>query len=69
LGTGCREKEVQFAAWKDINFETKMFEVRRKEDVSFTPKSHEARSIPLPDSLVARLKARRTMATHDRWIL
>jgi integrase len=68
LGTGCREKEVQFAAWKDINFETKMFEVRRKEDVNFTPKSHESRSIPLPDSLVARVKARRARATHDRWI-
>ena len=68
LGTGCRDKEVTFAAWSDIDFDKKTYHVRRKEDVHFTPKSHESRTIPLPDSLVALLKARRKNAPHARWI-
>jgi integrase/recombinase XerD len=68
LGTGCREKEVSFAAWNDIDFDKKTYHVRRKEDAHFTLKSHESRDIPLPDSLVALLKARRKNAPHDRWI-
>ncbi len=68
LGTGCRDKEVTFAAWNDIDFDKKTYHVRRKEDVGFTPKSHESRSIPLPDSLIALLKERRKRALHDRWI-
>ena len=68
LGTGCRDKEVTFAAWNDIDFDKKTFHVRRKQDVHFTPKSHESRTIPLPDSLVALLKARRKNAPHDRWL-
>jgi hypothetical protein len=42
--------------------------VRRKEDVGFTPKSHESRTIPLPDSLIALLRARRKKAPHERWL-
>ena len=68
LGTGCRDKEVTFAAWSDIDFDKKAYHVRRKEDLHFTPKSHESRDIPLPDSLVVLLKARRKNAPHDRWI-
>jgi integrase/recombinase XerD len=68
LGTGCRDKEVTFAAWNDIDFDKKTYHVRRKEDVGFTPKSHESRTIPLPDLLIALLKERRKHAAHDRWI-
>jgi integrase/recombinase XerD len=68
LGTGCRDKEVTFAAWNDIDFDKKTYHVRRKEDVGFTPKSHESRTIPLPDSLIALLKERHKNAPHDRWI-
>jgi integrase/recombinase XerD len=68
LGTGCRDKEVTFAAWNDIDFDKKTYHVRRKEDVGFTPKSHESRTIPLPDSLVALLKDRHKHAQHDRWL-
>lgn len=68
LGTGCRDKEVTFAAWSDIDFDKKSYHVRRKEDVGFTPKSHESRTIPLPDSLVALLKTRRKNAPHARWV-
>lgn len=68
LGSGCRDKEVTFAAWNDIDFDKKTYHVRRKEDVAFTPKSHESRTIPLPDSLIALLRTRRKNAPHERWL-
>jgi integrase len=66
LGSGCRDKEVTFAAWNEIDFDKKTYHVRRKEDVGFTPKSHESRTIPLPDSLIALLRTRRKKAPHER---
>jgi integrase len=68
LGTGSRDKEVTFAAWSDVDFDKGTYHVRRKEDVYFTPKSHESRTIPLPDALVILLKARQKKAPHERWI-
>jgi integrase/recombinase XerD len=68
LGTGCRDKEVTFAAWGDVDFEKRTYHIRRKEDVGFTPKSHESRTVPLPDSVIALLKARRKKPPHDRWL-
>ena len=68
LGTGCRDKEVTFASWQDINWSKKEYHVRRKEDVGFTPKNHESRTIPLPDSLIGELKKREKAKQHDRWI-
>ena len=68
LGSGCRDKEVTFAAWSDIDFDKKTYHVRRKEDVHFTPKSHESRTIPLPDSLIALLKSRHKNPPHERWL-
>jgi integrase len=68
LGTGCRDKEVTYAAWSDIDFDKKTYHIRRKEDVHFTPKSHESRTVPLPDSLAALLKTRRKKPQHERWI-
>jgi integrase/recombinase XerD len=68
LLSGCREQEVQFAAWSDIDFEKKTYTVRAKEDVGFTLKNHESRVVPLPNSLIKRLKTRREKAPHPRWI-
>lgn len=68
LGTGCRDREVSFAAWSDIDFEGRKYHVRRKPDVGFTPKSHESRIVPLPASLVESLKARRKKMHDSRWI-
>lgn len=68
LGTGARDKEVTFAAWSDIDFDKRTYHVRRKEDVLFTPKSHESRTVPLPDALVTLLRSRRKNVPHDRWI-
>jgi integrase len=68
LGTGCRDKEVTFAAWNDIDFAKSEYHVRRKEDVGFTPKSHESRTVPLPASLVETLRARRKKNPQARWL-
>src|SRR5260370_16199033 len=68
LGTGAREAEVTFAAWSDVDLHTGKFTVRKKPDVGFFPKSHESRTVPLPDSLVALLKARRKAMPGTRWI-
>ncbi len=68
LGTACRDKEVTYAAWADINFDKKTYTVRGKPDEGFTVKNHESRTIPIPDTLAAVLKARRKSNPSARWI-
>ena len=68
LGTACRDKEVSFAAWNDIDFAKSLFHVRRKPDVGFTPKSHQSRTIRIPSELVTLLKERRKKNPSARWI-
>jgi integrase/recombinase XerD len=68
LGSAARDKEVTFAAWQDINFQARTYTVRGKPEVGFTVKSHESRTIPLPDELVEQLKARKKNPPHPRWV-
>jgi integrase len=68
LGSGCREREVTFAAWSDIDFKASTYHVRKKEDVGFKPKSHESRTIKLPASLVRELQAHREKHPDDRFV-
>jgi integrase/recombinase XerD len=68
LGTGCREQEVQFAAWSDIDFERGTYHICEKRADGFVPKSHESRDVPMHDSLVAALKAYRKKHPDDRWL-
>jgi integrase len=68
LGSGCRDQEVTFAEWADINFSRSEYTVRGKPAEGFTPKSHESRTIKLPTSLMVLLKAAHKKKTHDRWI-
>jgi integrase/recombinase XerD len=68
LGTACRDKEVTYAAWADINFDKKTYTVRGKADEGFTVKNHESRTIPIPDTLAAALKVRRKANPGSRWI-
>jgi integrase len=44
------------------------FHVRQKQDVGFTPKNHEKRTVPMPASLVNLLKERKKNAPRGRWI-
>jgi integrase/recombinase XerD len=68
LGTACREKEVTYAAWQDIDFARGIYHIRRKPDVGFTPKKHESRDVKMPTDLVKQLQERKKHAPHPRWI-
>lgn len=70
LHTACREQEVQFATWDDVDFRQRKFRVTGdgKEDVDFVPKSHEERWIPLTTELYEALKARKEKPPNRRWI-
>jgi integrase/recombinase XerD len=68
LGSGCRDQEVTFASWPDINFSRSEYTVRGKPADGFAPKSHESRTIKLPTSLMILLKAAYKKKTDDRWI-
>lgn len=68
LGTACREKEVTYAAWQDIDCARGIYHIRRKPDVGFTPKKHESRDVKMPTELVEMLRERKKHAQHSRWI-
>jgi integrase/recombinase XerD len=68
LGTGCREKEVVYASWKDLDLGRGVFYVCQKPDVGFTPKSHESREVPMPSGLVSLLRRAQKTPKHPRWI-
>lgn len=69
LHTGCREQEVQYMTWDDVDFRQRKIHVtgNGKEDVNFVPKNHEERWIPLTTELFDILQRRRKTAKH-RWI-
>jgi integrase/recombinase XerD len=68
LGSACRDREVTYAAWSDINFDKGTYTIRSKPEVGFTVKNHESRTVPLPDSLLKLLKDRRKRMPDSRWI-
>ena len=68
LATGCREQEIMYASWKDLDLDKGEFHVTRKPDVGFEPKSHESRKIPLPTSVIKALREREKNPPHPRWI-
>jgi integrase len=68
LGTACREQEVMYATWKDIDFARGLYHIRAKTDVGFTPKKHESRDVKMPTELVEMLRKRQKHALHQRWL-
>jgi integrase/recombinase XerD len=70
LRTGCREQEVQYATWKDLDLKGLRFTVsgEGKSDVEFLPKNHEERQVPLTTELGALLYAYKKHAVSDRWV-
>ena len=69
LHTGCREQEVMYATWDDVDFRQRKFHVTGsgKEDVKFVPKNHEERWIPLTTELYDLLKEQKTKS-KGRWL-
>jgi integrase/recombinase XerD len=67
LSTGCREQEVMYATWDEIDFVHKTYKVEGKDDVNFVPKNHEVRVTPLTTEVCEMLKERKTRV-KGRWI-
>lgn len=67
LSTGCREQEVMYATWDDIDFQHKTYKVEGKDDVNFLPKNHEVRVTPLTTEVCEMLRERKKTA-KGRWI-
>jgi integrase len=68
--TGCREQEVQYATWKDLDLKSLRFTVsgEGKADVEFLPKNHEERAVPLTTELSVLLADHKKHAVSDRWV-
>jgi len=56
LMTGMREQEVMYTYWKDINSNHATVRVSHKPDRGWTPKAYKEREIPVPTTLITRLK-------------
>jgi integrase/recombinase XerD len=56
LMTGMREQEVQHTYWSDINLQRRTVSVSHKPDRNWSPKMYRARTIPVPQKLVDRLR-------------
>lgn len=63
LNTGLREQEVMYTSWKNIDFQGKVVKVRSKPEMGFRIKDKEERSVPVPDTLIASLLARKKRST------
>jgi integrase len=68
LNTGCRFREVKYASWDDLDLDGGTFTVSGKPDIGFTVKDHEDRTIGIPSTLVAALRAYKKKAPHARWL-
>ncbi len=68
--TGCREQEIQYATWKDLDLKGLRFTVSGdgKSDVAFLPKNHEERQVPLTTELGSLLADHKKHAVSERWV-
>ena len=68
--TGCREQEVQYATWRDIDLKNLRYSVsgEGKSDVAFVSKNHEERSVPLTSELGSLLAEHKKHSASDRWV-
>jgi integrase len=57
LLTRMRDKEVRYCTWRDVDSRNHSVRVTAKPQWGFKPKNKEERAIPIPESLVAELKA------------
>ncbi len=68
LASGFRNREARFTVWHDIDFRNSLARVTAKPLWKFSPKNHEERAIPLPESmmeLLVQLKEERKAAAAD----
>ena len=68
LCTGAREGDASFACWTDLDLVAKTYTVTEHLDLGYRPKDKEEGSLPIPDLLVERMKARRKRYPKTRLI-
>jgi integrase/recombinase XerD len=69
LGSGFREKEVQFLTWRDLSLGEHVARVTAKPECGFFPKTWEERAVLIPTDLVNRLRMLQMKADPDcRWV-
>jgi integrase len=56
LGTGCREQEVAFMIWSDVDLDQKIVRITAKPQWGWRPKDCEERGMPIPAWLADTLK-------------
>jgi integrase len=60
LRTGCRDEEVAYLEWRDVDWKRKQIIISEKPKFQWRPKDRESRTIPLEDGvLLKRLATRR----------
>ena len=69
LKAGLRDKELRHLEFRDINFTNNTLIVRGKPEWGFKVKDSEQRELPLPDDLVAELRAWRESRSGKRLVL
>jgi integrase len=66
---GLRELEMVYLEWPDIHWTDKVLRVQGKPHWKFKVKDSEQRDVPIPDDLLALLKAWRTKHKQTRLVL
>jgi len=68
LGTGCREQEVAYMTWSDVDLDQKIVRITAKPHWGWRPKDCEERCVPIPAWLVGALKQMK-QNTGDSFLL
>jgi integrase/recombinase XerD len=64
LGTGCREQEVAYMTWSDVDLDQKIVRITAKPHWGWRPKDCEERCVPIPGWLVQALRQLRQIGGH-----
>jgi integrase len=66
LYSGCREQEVAYTEWTDLDFKSNTLHVHGKPHRNWQVKDKEGRHVPMPQDIMAELQARQGNAgKHD----
>ena len=69
LQTGLRMREAMHLGWHNVDFHAKVIRVRENRAAGSTIKDRSERSVPIPDDLLAALKAWRKVRPKTRLVV
>ena len=61
VASGCRDREVRYLLWRDIDFRHCMVRVTAKPLWKFYPKNYKERVVPLPAAMIEQLQRFRAL--------